>query len=175
MIRPNARPAEVLWREAMSGRGRRTALATIVLASLLLTGCLEQVLSPHFRVGALNNFFLHLYAGELVDARAYIAPGLVERTPALDSEIKSAADSLRRYEIEVARPLTDTTAVSEDLGNGEYRQYLPGRVRPRLPAGQPPRGADEGWEETDILSARMVERGPGWRILEFRLECCQSP
>ena len=144
------------------------------LVTLLLTGCMEQLASPHSSGGALNNFFIHLYAGELDDARAYFAPGLVEMTPELDRTIKEASDRLRQYEIEVKVPITEVEKLREDLGNGERRQYLPGRVRPRPPAGQPTPTPDEGWQMTNILSARMVERGPGWRILDFKVECCPA-
>jgi hypothetical protein len=140
---------------------------------LLLAGCLEQLQSPRSSGGALTNFFMHLYAGALDDARAYFAPGLVEMTPELDRSIEEAADRLRDYEIEVKSSFTETEKLREELGNKEIRQYLPGRVRPRTPPGQPTPTPDEGWQETNILSARMVERGPGWRILDFKVECCR--
>ena len=47
-------------------------------------------------------------------------------------------------------------------------------MRPLTPAGQPTPTAEEGWQQTDILTARMVERGPGWRILDFQLKCCEK-
>lgn len=143
------------------------------LVVLLLTGCLEQVQSPRSSGGALVNFFMHMYAGELDDARAYFAPGLVEMTPQLDRTIKDAADHLRAYEIELTRQITDTNKLREDLGNGEVRQYIRGKVRPRAEPGRPTPTPGEGWQETNILSARMVERGPGWRILDFKVECCE--
>jgi hypothetical protein len=163
---------------SMTNKVRRVLrlAVSMPLVVLLLTGCLEQLLSPHSSGGALNNFFIHLYAGELNDARAYFAPGLVEVTPELDGQIKEAAERLRRYEIEVKVPITEVEKLREELGNGERRQYLPGRLRLRPPDGQstPPETPtpEEGWQEANILSARMVERGPGWRILDFRIECC---
>ena len=151
----------------------RLLILCLPLVVLTLTGCLEQLRSPRSQVGALSNFFLHLSAGELDDARAYFAPGLVEMTPELDQSLKEASIRLRRYEIQVQSPLSDTEKLREDLGNRQIRQRLPGRVRPRPSPGQPTPTPDEGWQETDILSARMVERGPGWRILDFRVECCK--
>jgi hypothetical protein len=116
--------------------------------------------------GALNNFLIHLQAGELVDARTYFAPGLVTPSPQLDSSLIETSNRLRHYEIKREKPK------GEDLPNGERRESIPGKVRPRTPTGQPTPAPDEGWEETDIITARLVERGPGWRILDFELKCC---
>lgn len=116
--------------------------------------------------GALTNFFLHLDAGELNDARAYFAPGLVTSSAELDKSLETASDRLRRYQIE------RKGSKSEDLTNGEQRVTLLGRVRSAAMPGMPNPGPDEGWQETNLITARMVERGPGWRILDFELECC---
>src|SRR5687768_1822858 len=101
---------------SLKGRARHALKVSLCLPLfvLLLTGCLEQLLSPHSSGGALNNFFIHLYAGELNDARTYFAPGLVEMTPELDRTIKEAADRLRRYEIEVRVPITEVEKLRED-------------------------------------------------------------
>jgi hypothetical protein len=139
--------------------------ALAVLA--VLSGCLEQLQSTRVPSGSLSNFLLHLRAGELDDARAYFAPGLVTPSPALDDSIKQASIRLRRYEIQ--RKKSDL----QELGNGEIRETISGRIRPTTPEGQPTPGPEEGWQDTDIISARMVERGPGWRILDFELRCCQ--
>jgi hypothetical protein len=132
----------------------------------MLSGCLEQLQSTRVPSGSLSNFLLHLRAGELDDARAYFAPGLVTPSPALDDSIKQASIRLRRYEVQ--RKKSDL----QELGNGEIRETISGRIRPITPEGQPTPGPEEGWQEVDIISARMVERGPGWRILEFELKCC---
>jgi len=147
-------------------RARLSALLLPLACLLVLTGCLEQLQTTRLPSGALNNFYLHLYAGELDDARAYFAPGLVTPSPELDAGIKAAADRLRRYEIKRGKSNT------EDLGNGERRVTLSGEVRRRTPEGQPTPGPDEGWQQTEIITARMVERGPGWRILDYEIKCC---
>ena len=116
---------------------------------------------------SLSNFLLHLQAGELDDARAYFAPGLVTPSAELDASIKNASDEVRAYEI------TDKKTKSEQLDNGQLRETVSGRVRPRPAKGQPTPGPDEGWQQTDIIKARMVERGHGWRILDFELKCCK--
>jgi hypothetical protein len=137
------------------------------LAALsVLSGCLEQLQSTRVPSGSLSNFLLHLRAGELDDARAYLAPGLVTPSPALDDSIKQASIRLRRYEVQ--RKKSDL----QELGNGEIRETISGRIRPITPEGQPTPGPEEDWQDTDIISARMVERGPGWRILDFELKCC---
>ncbi len=133
---------------------------------LLLTGCLEQMQSPRIPSGAVNNFFLHLYAGELDDARVYFAPGLVTPSPELDQSLKDASNRLRRYEIDRDKPST------EELPDGQVRVTLKGRARLRPQPGQPTPAPEEGWQTTDILTTRLVERGPGWRILDYELKCC---
>jgi hypothetical protein len=148
-------------------RLRSTLLALVALSGL--TGCLEPFQSTRSPAGALNNFFIHLQAGELDDARTYFAPGLVEPSASLDASIQQASNRLRKYQIEREK------AVVEELQGGERRVTYPGRVRPLPPAGQPTPAPDEGWADTDIITARMVERGPGWRILEFELKCCSDP
>ncbi len=146
---------------------RRVALFVAMLPALLvLTGCLEQMQSTRIPGGAVNNFYLHLYAGELDDARVYFAPGLVTPSPEQDQALKEASNRLRRYEIARDKPAT------EELSEGQVRVTLKGRVRPRHEAGQPTPTPNEGWQTTDILTARLVERGPGWRILDYELKCC---
>jgi hypothetical protein len=137
-----------------------------VLCLSVLSGCLEQLQSTRIPSGSLSNFLLHLRAGELDDARAYLAPGLVTPSPALNDSIKQASIRLRRYEVQKGK--SDLL----DLGNGEIRETISGRIRPMTPAGQPTPGPEEGWQVTEIIAARMVERGPGWRILDFELKCC---
>ena len=137
-----------------------------VLALATLTGCLEQSQSTRIPSGAASNFFLHLYRGELDDARTYFAPGLVEPSPEVDQSLKDASNRLRRYEIQREKPTT------EELPNDERQVTLKGRVRARPQPDQPTPAPEEGWQQTDILTARLVERGPGWRILEFELKCC---
>lgn len=141
----------------------------LALVLLLATGCLEQLQSPRLASGALNNFFLHLYAGELDDARAYFAPGLVERSDELNNSIQDASTRLRGFEIRRGESRT------EPLENGEIQETLAGEVRPRTSGGAQAVGPDEGWQKTDIVTARMVERGPGWRILVYELKCCPAP
>jgi hypothetical protein len=138
-----------------------------VAGVLLLSGCLEQVQTTRIPSGALSNFLLHLQQGELDDARSYFAPGLVTPSAALDASIKSASERVRAYEIK------DKKSDSKQLDNGEMQVTISGQVRRRVAAGQPTPGLNEGWQQTDIVTARMVERGPGWRILDFQLKCCQ--
>ncbi|MDQ6693658.1 MAG: hypothetical protein M3014_04455 [Chloroflexota bacterium] len=131
-----------------------------------LTGCLEQVQSTRIPAGALSNFLMHLQAGELDDARAYFAPGLVTPSAQLDASIKEASDRVRRYEI--SKKKSD----GQDLAGGEREETITGTARLRVPAGALTPGPNEGWQETPIITATIVQRGPGWRILTFELKCC---
>lgn len=153
----------------MPNKVRYAAAILLCAVTPLLVGCLEQVQSPRLPAGALNNFLLHLQQGELDDARAYFAPGLVAPSPQLDASLVAASGRLRRYQIEKKKP------ESSDLEGGQKQQTVTGRVRPLPLPGQPTPGPDEGWQETDILTARMVERGPGWRILDYEVLCCEAP
>jgi hypothetical protein len=143
-----------------------TTLVLIVLAATLLSGCFEQYQITRTPAGALNNFLLHLQAGQIEDAKAYFAPGLVTPTPDMEARLREASERLRQYEIK------RTTRNTVELGGGEVQTTISGRVRPRTPPGQPTPGPDEGWQDTDIITARMVFRGPGYRILDFELKCC---
>src|SRR5947208_11902631 len=110
--------------------GQRTARLAMtclpaILGALVLTGCLEQVQTTRIPSGALSNFLLHLQAGELDDARAYFAPGLVTPSAGLDASIKEASDRLRAYEIR------NKKFERQDLGNGEIRETASGQVRRR--------------------------------------------
>lgn len=156
-------------KKSTSHAGPKAALLRFLcalLATLVLSGCLEQLQSTRIPSGSLNNFLLHLQAGELDDARTYFAPGLVAPSAELDASLIEASNRLRAYEIRRDKPK------GEKLPNGERQETILGKVRSRTPRGQPTPGPDEGWEETDIITARMVERGPGWRILEFEVKCC---
>lgn len=153
-------------------RGQRlvphvVALLACLLSLLLLTGCLEQLQSPRVPSGSLTNFYMHLYAGELDDARTYFAPGLVAPSTQLDSSIQDASNNIRHYEIQ------RTKSRDEDLQNGEKQVTLSGRWRLRPTAGQPTPAPDSGWQNGDIITGRVVERGPGWRLLDFSIECCK--
>jgi hypothetical protein len=150
------------------GRARRSIVVLLWAAAgaLLLTGCLEQIQTTRIPSGSLSNFLLHLQQGELDDARTYFAPGLVTPSAELDASIKKASERVRAYEVKDKKPR------SEQLEDGQLRVTISGQVRRRAAAGQPTSGPDEGWQQTDIITARMVERGPGWRILDFELKCC---
>lgn len=147
------------------------AAFTLGLMSLfILNGCLEQIQTTRIPTGSLTNFALHLHVGELDDARTYFAPGLVTPSAELDASIKAASERLLRYQLEI----DNKKSTEQDLQNGQKRVTLTGQVRPSLPTGQTRANPDEGWQQTDIITARMVERGPGWRILDFEVKCCPA-
>jgi hypothetical protein len=141
----------------------------LFLVGLTLCGCLEQYQTTRIPSGSLSNFLLHLQAGELDDARSYFAPGLVTPSANLDQSLQDASRRLQRYDIRKKK------YQQEDLGNGQIRETVSGQARPTTPVGQPTPAPEQGWQDTDILTARMVVRGPGWRILDFDLTCCPEP
>src|SRR5690349_21210500 len=97
------------------GRWLARALLPAIMSALLLTGCLEQIQTTRIPGGALSNFLLHLQQGELDDARAYMAPGLVTPSAALDNSIKEASKRVLAYQIR------NKKIDSKDLGNGEMQ------------------------------------------------------
>jgi len=135
---------------------------------LVLTGCLEQLQSPRIPGGALNNFLLHLQNGELDDARTYFAPGLVTPSADLDASIEAASERVKKYQFRKMK------AKEEDAGNGQKQVTINGQARPRTPPGQPTPGPEEAWQDTPIITAPLVERGPGWRLLDFEILCCEE-
>lgn len=145
-----------------------SGLLWLSLILVLLTGCLEQIQTTRIAAGSLSNFLIHLEHGELDDARAYFAPGLVTPTPELDASLQEASNRLKQYEIR------GTKATEDDLPNSEKLVTINGQTRPRVLAGTPTPGPDAGWQNTEIISATMIVRGPGWRILDFKLLCCEA-
>ncbi|MEO8285607.1 MAG: hypothetical protein ABI670_04170 [Chloroflexota bacterium] len=137
-----------------------------LLALLALTGCLEQYQSTRLPSGSLNNFLLHLQNGELDDALTYFAPGLVSETDALKASVRDASNKVKQYEIR------KRSVNNHDLQDGLKLETLSGEIRPRTLPGQPTPEPEAGWQQTDIISATMAMRGPGWRLLDFKLLCC---
>jgi hypothetical protein len=151
----------VLW-----GRRAVTALAVTLLVVLGTAGCLEQYQSTRLPGGAVFNFYLHLRNGELEDARTYFAPGLVPMTAELDQGLVEASNRVKPYEVRRVKFET------QDLPGGEKQVTLNGEIRPRTPPGTPTPGPEDRWEPGEIITARVVERGPGWRILDYQVLCC---
>lgn len=146
---------------------RSFAVALVsVMVVLGTAGCLEQYQSTRVPGGTVFNFYLHLRNGELEDARTYFAPGLVPMTPELDEGLIEASNRVKPFEVRRVK------ADAQDLPEGEKEVTLTGQIRPRTPPGQPTPGPEDGWEQGDIMSARVIERGPGWRILEYEILCC---
>ena len=137
------------------------AYLCLLTALLSLTGCLEQLQTTRIAGGSLSNFLLHLEAGEVDDALAYFAPGLVTRSAELDARVLENSRQVRKYEIR------STKATEQDAGGGQKNVLITAQIRPRSAT------SGDAWQETSVISATMVERGPGWRIIDYRLICCQ--
>ena len=65
--------------------------------------------------------------------------------------------------------LKETQLHGPEVGGNSHGN---GQVRPHTPPGTPTPGPEEGWQSTDIISATLVFRGPGWRLLNYKLLCC---
>lgn len=149
---------------------RRAIFAALILlpCAVLLAGCLEQYQPTRLQQGALLNFLLHLQNGELDDARAYFAPGLITPSTQLDRSLMESSDAIKKWDIR------QKTATGQDLPDGKRSEMISGEVRLQALPGTPTPRPDEGWQQTDVISATMVFVGPGWRLLDYELLCCPS-
>ena len=138
----------------MKATYKRLGLLLLVVGGLL-AGCGEEITTTRLPLGAARNFLYHLQHGELDDALTYWAP---DYTPTDAREQTGAAIArLRGVEVEYQK--------------GEAARQTDGTmdvtVRGRLRGGTGP------WQEDQmILRARLMERGPGWRVTSFTLVCC---
>ena len=134
----------------------------------MLSGCLEQYEPTRLPQGALLNFLIHLQNGELNDARDYFAPGLVTPSAQLDQSLMQASDAVKLYETR------NLNASGHDLPDGERTEMIAGQVRLHPLPGTPTPGPDEGWQQTDIITSTMVFIGSGWRLLDYKILCCEK-
>ena len=150
-------------------RVSRHILLCILLALpalLTLTGCLEQYQPTRLPQGALINFLLHLHNGELDDARTYFAPGLVTPSAQLDQSLVDSSNTIKKWDIR------NIKGTGQDLPDGKRTETLSGQVRPHPLPGTPTPAPEEGWHQTDVISATMTFVGSGWRLLDYKLLCC---
>lgn len=145
-----------------NGRGpiRRALTRLFWCASLalllILVGCGEEISSTRLPGGAARNFLYHLQRGEVDDAMTYWAPDF---TPAdARSQVVAAVARLQAYETEI----TKTNATPNADGSQEV--VLRGRVRAQ--------NGGSWQEDQELLRARLITRGPGWRLTDFTLGCC---
>jgi hypothetical protein len=135
---------------------RPITVLTLLLLLVALAGCGEDITTTRIAGGSARNFLYHLQHGELEDAMTYWAPDF---TPA-DARARTSAalTRLRGYETDVTK--TDTT----NNADGSTDVVLHGRVRPIGGAWK---------DDQEILRAHLITRGPGWRLTDFTLVCCQ--
>lgn len=128
----------------------------VLLLALLLAGCGEELTSTRIPAGAVRNFFYYLQHHQIEDAMAYWAPDF---TPA-DARARTVAAGaqLQGYETEYQK------SESTHNADGSMDITLRGRVRPKNGAWQ---------EDQELIRAHIIQRGPGWRLTDFTLLCCQ--
>ena len=138
---------------------RAAALGLLLLASLLLTGCLEQLVTTRIPSGATRNFLFFLTHGQQDNAMAYWAPGHVP--PDARAQVAQAVTALKPYTVTVQK------ADVQSQTDGSAIVTLEGQAArtAAVPTGTP----------QPILRAHLMEIGPGWRLLDFRLLCCPPP
>ena len=139
---------------------RRKTIArwgVVLMLAALLAGCGEALTSTRLPAGAVRNFFYFLQQREITNAMAYWAPDFTP--PDARARTEAAAAQLQGYETEYKK------ADSTHNADGSMDITLRGRVRPT---------GGEWQEDQELIRARIIERGPGWRLTDFTLLCCQT-
>ncbi|MGI8589221.1 MAG: hypothetical protein ACR2M0_16290 [Chloroflexia bacterium] len=138
------------------GKQRGLGLLVLLLLALAASGCLEQITTTRIPAGAARNFFYFVAHDEQADANTYWAPGLAPADAA--AQISRAATALAGYDTEV----TAADAVRQD--DGSMLATVSGHFERK---GEAPTGTEQ-----PLMRARLIEKGPGWRLTEFTLLCC---
>jgi hypothetical protein len=140
----------------LARRKNITRWGVVLLLAALLAGCGEELTSTRLPAGAVRNFFYFLQHRQINEAMAYWAPDF---TPAdARARTEAAATLLQGYETEYKK------ADQQHNADGSMDITLRGRVRPQGGAWQ---------EDQELIRAHIIERGPGWRLTDFTLVCCQ--
>ncbi|HUS14118.1 MAG TPA: hypothetical protein VM536_03775 [Chloroflexia bacterium] len=146
---------------AKGGHGasaRRPALLLLYVSGLLLAGCLESLSTTRLPGGAARNFFYYLAHNEPANANTYWAP---DHMPANASEqVATAAEALQEYEVDVVK--SEATPESD----GVMRVTLTGHAHRRGEAVGP---------ERPLAHMRLIEIGPGWRVIQFDVFTSPEP
>jgi len=141
-------------------RTRGPLILGLGLLALLVSGCLEQEMSTRIPEGAAHNFLYFLAQNEQADASAYWAPGY--QPPDAAAQIAKAAAALQGYTVDMRK--SDVIHESD----GSLTVTLSGDAYPKgTPA--PPTSANE-----PLIRTRLIEIGPGWRVTQFELLCCNG-
>ena len=129
----------------------------LLALAALLAGCGEELTSTRLPAGAVRNFFYYLQQEQITNAMAYWAPDF---TPT-DAPARTVAAAARLQSYETEYKKSDSTRNAD----GSMDITLRGRVRPTGGA----------WlEDQELIRARIIQRGPGWRLTDFTLLCCQT-
>lgn len=143
-------------REILRARAPAVLLGLVLL--LLTTGCLEQLSTTRIPGGAARNFLYFLIKDQQTEANAYWAPG--KAPPDAAAQVAAASRRLRGYTLDVLK------ADSAPQPDGATIVTLTGRVAPGTAPAAP--------SDTPLLRARLIAIGPGWRITEFTVLCCEG-
>ena len=151
-----------MYRARVAGpiRTRGPLILGVLLLGLLLGGCLEQEMSTRIPEGAAHNFLYFLARNEQADASAYWAPGHLP--PDADAQIAKAAAALQGYTVDMRK--SDVVHESD----GSLTVTLSGHA---YPTGSP---APTTPPDEPLIRTRLIEIGPGWRVTQFELLCCNA-
>ena len=139
---------------------RGLVILGVLLLGLLVSGCLEQEMSTRIPEGAAHNFLYFLAQNEQADAGAYWAPG--HQPGDADAQIAQASAALQGYTVDMRK--SDVIHESD----GSLTVTLAGLAYPKgTPA--PTTAANE-----PLMRTRLIEIGPGWRVTQFELLCCNG-
>ena len=134
-------------------------IAALILGTcLLLSGCLEQLSTTRVAGGAAHNFFYFLSLDQPNEAEAYWAPDFVPADS--QAQVNNAIALMKPYEFQQSK----ITSTPDDTG---VTVVLSGKQRLK--------GSQEWSADTNLMTAHLIERGPGYRLTSFQILCCNAP
>jgi hypothetical protein len=143
---------------------RIRAIGAVIVLGLALTGCLEQLSTTRIPGGSVRNFFYFMSHNQPTEAESYWAP---DHAPAdAAGQVQTAITRLKGWDVEA------TKAETTPEPDGSQTVILSGHAGPacRSAPGCPPISV----EVIPLMRAHVIAIGPGWRVTDFTLLCCDA-
>src|SRR5689334_10826433 len=137
---------------------RLKAVGAILILGLMLVGCLEQESTTRIPGGAVRNFLYFMSHNQPTEANTYWAP---DHAPADSAtQVQTAITRLKSWDV------TATKAETTPEPDGSQTVILSGHAGP---VGSPTPEAVQ-----PLMRAHVIAIGPGWRVTDFTLLCCDA-
>jgi hypothetical protein len=130
----------------------------MIILGLALTGCLEQLSTTRIPGGAVRNFFYFMSHNQPTEADTYWAP---DHAPAdAATQVQTAITRLQGWQVEA------TKAETTPEPDGSQTVILSGHAGPV--------GSATPTAVEPLMRAHVIAIGPGWRVTDFTLLCCDA-